>query len=115
MPTAALADLPACLRTRPVLNDYSFGPALIFDGIAPFVDSRAELYGDAFLDDYARIADGEPDVINAALRRWDIAWALFPPGHPALRFLEHQPGWHRLYADQQAVLLTGPGAECGHG
>ena len=51
MPTAALRDLPACLRTRPVLNDYQFGAVLIFNGIAPFVDSRAELYGDAFLDD----------------------------------------------------------------
>lgn len=114
MPIAALNDLPACLRTRPVLNDYRFGAALIFNGIAPFVDSRAELYGDAFLDDYTRIADGDPDAITAALRRWDIAWALFPPGNSALRVLEQGLGWHRLHADTQAIALARPDPECGH-
>ena len=49
---AALAQVPDCLRVQPVLNDYRFGPSLILTGVAPFVDSRTKLSGDAFLSEY---------------------------------------------------------------
>src|SRR5205807_615320 len=51
-PTAALAALAAHHVEGPVLNDYAFGGYLIFSGIAPFIDGREELYGDAFIKRY---------------------------------------------------------------
>ena len=46
MPTAALAAVEAAHVTGPILNDYGFGGYLAFAGVPPFIDGRAELYGD---------------------------------------------------------------------
>jgi hypothetical protein len=56
---AMLGAVPPALRERPVLNEYGLGGRLIFNGIHPFIDSRADLYGDAFLARYRRIAAGD--------------------------------------------------------
>lgn len=107
---AALAAVPPCLATQPGLNDYRFGGDLIFAGLHPFVDSRAELYGDAFLDRYARLAAGDPATLEAALAQWHFAWALLVPGSPLLAALERRPGWERLYTGPTAVVLARAGA-----
>ena len=59
-PIAALAAVPPALRGEPVLNGYGFGGYLIGAGVRPFVDGRADMYGDAFLDLYGKIAAGDP-------------------------------------------------------
>ncbi len=40
---ATLDAVPVSLRALPVLNDYTLGGKLIFDGVRPFIDSRADL------------------------------------------------------------------------
>ncbi|MDV6329139.1 hypothetical protein Q5L94_13915, partial [Idiomarina sp. Sol25] len=50
-PAAALAHVPLELRAGPVLNEYAFGGYLIWQGVKPFIDSRADLYGDRFVSD----------------------------------------------------------------
>ena len=35
-----------------MLNDYAFGGYLIFEHVRPFIDARAELYGDPMLSLY---------------------------------------------------------------
>ncbi len=54
-PITALAHVSPELAQQPVLNAYAFGGYLIFNGVKPFIDSRADLYGDKFLDTYAAI------------------------------------------------------------
>ena len=52
-------------RAGPILNDYDFGGYLDFVGIAPFIDGRAELYGERYdralglqnLPDFLRLLD----------------------------------------------------------
>ena len=51
-PAAALARVPPDLRGRPVFNAYRFGGFLIFSGVRPYIDSRAEVYGDTFRDQF---------------------------------------------------------------
>jgi hypothetical protein len=103
-PVAAVAATPAALRHRPVLNDYAFGGYLIGQGISPFVDSRADLYGDAFLNAYLRMM--APDHVGLAqtLDQRRIAWTLFTPGSAAAVAMDAMPGWRRLYADRWAVI-----------
>jgi Co/Zn/Cd efflux system component len=101
---ATLDKLPAALRAEPVLNDYGFGAYLIAHGDRPFIDSRADLYGDAFLGRFREITELKPGALEAALRDFDIAWAIFPPDAPVLLSLERQPGWHRLLTDAAAVV-----------
>jgi hypothetical protein len=103
-PSAAVAVIKRNGFHR-VLNDYDFGGYLIFSGVAPFIDGRTELYGDAFtmrhyravnlvdLNDFVRILNA--DEIDATLLK---------PTTPAVALLDRLPGWKRLYADDVAVV-----------
>jgi hypothetical protein len=113
-PISALAAVPPPLRDAPTLNGYGFGGYLIGAGVKPFIDGRADMYGDAFLDLYGKIAAGDPASLEATLSRYDIAWTMFPPGEPVVAALDREPGWRRLYADKFAVVHVrddAPGAE----
>ncbi len=103
---ALLDQLPAALRARPVLNDYGFGADLIAHGDRPFIDSRADLYGDAFLGRFRAITDLRPGALAAALRDFNVSWTIFPPDAPVLLSLDRQPGWHRLLNDAAAVVYV---------
>lgn len=103
-PAAAIAAVPPALRTQHVLNAYEFGGYLIRAGIAPYIDSRAELYGDAFLDRYNTLLAGRPADVAAVLADNDVGWTMLTPGTPLAAAMAAMPGWHRLYADAVAVI-----------
>lgn len=103
-PAAALAHVPREIARTPVLNEYGFGGYLVFVGIKPFIDSRAELYGDAFLANYARIVSPEPAALEATLRKYHVGWTLLTPASPATAMMDLMPGWRRIYADKIAVV-----------
>ncbi|MGA0603462.1 hypothetical protein ACO2Q3_22325 [Caulobacter sp. KR2-114] len=103
-PFAALRHVPPALRRQPVLNDYAFGGYLILAGGAPYVDSRAEVYGGDFLQAYGRLAAGDPTQLAAALADRRIRWSLLQPGTPLAAEMDRAPGWRRLYADRFAVV-----------
>lgn len=103
-PREALAHVPPALAARHVFNAYRFGGYLIRAGVAPFVDSRAELYGGDFLEDYSELRAASADDLAGALDRYDVAWTIFPPNTPVATAMETMPGWRRLYADAIAVI-----------
>jgi hypothetical protein len=113
-PISAVRAAPLALRDAPVLNGYAFGGYLIGAGVKPFIDGRADMYGDAFLDLYGKIAAGDRETLEATLTQYDIAWTLLAPGDPANEAMDDEPGWRRLYADHFAVIHVrddAPGAE----
>ena len=103
-PMTALAHVPPALRAMPVLNDYSFGGYLIFAGVRPFIDSRAELYGEAALERYAELVRPDAKTLTAAIAQYGIRWTILPPSSPIVAELDARPGWRRLYADRFAVV-----------
>ena len=103
-PVSALAHVPRFVRETPVLNDYSFGGYLIWNGIRPFIDSRADLYGDIFLQNYADITAPDKDALAATLAFYHVRWTIFRRDAPVVRLLDDTPGWHRFYTDQLAVV-----------
>jgi len=103
-PVSALAHVPRFVRETPVLNDYSFGGYLIWNGIRPFIDSRADLYGDIFLQNYADITAPDKDALAATLAFYHARWTIFRRDAPVVRLLDDTPGWHRFYTDQLAVV-----------
>jgi hypothetical protein len=103
-PIAALASVPAELRVRPVLNNYDFGGYLIFSGVKPFIDGRADMYGDAFTSEYFRMTAGDPVILDKTLAGYDIAWTILPVDDRRIRLLDGKPGWRRSYADKVAVV-----------
>lgn len=105
-PSTALAHVPPALTALPVLNAYSFGGYLIFRGIRPFIDGRADMYGERFFTDYLALLAPRGRALETALRHYSIAWTLLKPGDGAVAVLDVLPGWRRLYADQRAVVFV---------
>ena len=103
-PISALAQVPADLRAQPVLNDYAFGGYLIFSGVKPFIDSRAELYGEPALENYAALIGPDPGALRTTIQRHNIRWSILGAASPIVAELDAMPGWHRLYADRFAVV-----------
>jgi hypothetical protein len=89
----------------PVLNSYETGGYLIYMGIAPFIDGRNDVYGDAFLKRYIEALElRSGDDLQKVLDQYKIAWTLLTPGSSAVAMLDHMPQWRRLYADKTAVV-----------
>ena len=103
-PRAALAHLPPALAAAPVLNRYGFGGYLIFRGIRPYIDGRADMYGDAFMADYLALLRPSPEKLETALGEHAIGWTLFRPDDAVVTLLDSLPGWRRVYADDIAVV-----------
>ena len=103
-PASALAHVPRFVSETPVLNDYSFGGYLIWNGVKVFIDSRADLYGDIFLRDYASIVSPDKDALAAALAFHHARWTIFPAEAPVVKLLDTTPGWRRFYTDKLAVV-----------
>ncbi|HVM79011.1 MAG TPA: hypothetical protein VMU06_08315 [Stellaceae bacterium] len=103
-PAAALAAAERAGLSGPVFNDYDFGGYLIFRGVAPAVDGRIDLYGDAFMRDYSAALDAEGDALPRFLDRFKLGWTLLKPDLPAVAALDRMPGWQRVYADSAAVV-----------
>jgi hypothetical protein len=104
-PRHLLAAIPDQLKTQPVLNGYTFGGPLILAGIKPYVDGRAEVYGDAFIIDYAKILDGDEGRFNRAAKQYGIRWTMLPAGSTQLiGQLDSSKDWRRIYSDRVGVI-----------
>lgn len=104
-PTAAIQAARKANLTGPVLNEYSFGGYLIYSGISPFIDGRADMYGDDFLKHHIEALSLEaPDGLLLTLKKYHIQWTLLPPNIPAVTLLDHLPEWCRFYTDKIAVV-----------
>src|SRR5271170_1569605 len=103
-PISALAAVPPELRAKPVLNEYGFGGYLIFAHVRPFIDGRAELYGDEMLSLYDKIQAGDAATVESTLERYGIAWTIFSPDARIVAILDRTPGWRRLHSDATAVV-----------
>jgi hypothetical protein len=103
-PVTALSHVPKALWVQPVLNDYGYGGYLIFEGVRPFIDGRADMYGDTFFAAYIKATRPDGPALKAMLATYKIAWTLFPTSDPAAKAMDALPGWRRLYADRFAVV-----------
>jgi hypothetical protein len=105
-PSKALAALPPSLAREPVFNAYNLGGVLILKGIAPFIDGRADMYGDAFTASAYRIERGDARLFDAAVAKWGLRWAILHPDQGLVHVLDKNPEWRRLYSDRYAVVFA---------
>jgi hypothetical protein len=107
VPRNLLAAIPAALKAKPVLNGYTFGGPLILAGIRPYIDGRAELYGDAFFADYTQILSGDSGRFNRAVQKYDIRWAMLPASNKRLTgLLNSSRTWKLIYSDSIGVIYV---------
>ncbi len=103
-PVAALDYARTHDLTGRVFNEYGFGGYLIFNGIKPFIDGRADMYGDAFLKRYTEATHGVTGDLPALLDQYHATWTLFAARSVAATLMDHLSGWKRVYADDTAVI-----------
>ena len=103
-PATALAAAARLGLDGPVFNSEAFGGYLTFSGIPTFIDGRAELYGNAFLDRYLAAEGGDEHALTALLDRYGITWTLLTPQQAAASRLDSLPEWRRVHTDAHAVV-----------
>lgn len=109
-PIAAFAHVPAPLHGQPVLNEYGMGGYLILNGVRPFIDGRADMYGDDFFDAYVQATRPDRGKLIALLAKHRVRWTILDPRNGAVQVLDGLPDWKRIYADKQAVVHVRTGA-----
>ncbi|MBI3699076.1 MAG: hypothetical protein HY242_01345 [Afipia sp.] len=105
-PAKALAALKERKAVR-ILNGYEFGGYMIAQGVEPFIDGRAELYGEKFVMDHHRAASlQDPDALFRILSDYRIDAVLFNPTTPAVQLLDGLNCWQKIYADDSSAVYV---------
>lgn len=108
-PSAAVAFLAKEHPRAPIMNHYNWGGYLIWK-LYPqnevYIDGRADVYGDAFMDEFAYAYYLKTRSWPNALTKWNIETVVLPPDAPLITALSNSGGWRTLFRDEQAVILT---------
>ena len=106
VPAKALAALKE-RKAKRILNGYEFGGYMIMQGVAPFIDGRAELYGEKFVMDHHRaVSLQDVDSLFRLLSDYKVDAALFNPTTPASQLLDGLGGWQKTYADESSAAYV---------
>ncbi|MBS6361062.1 hypothetical protein [Burkholderia sp.] len=108
-PVTAVAAVPAPLLDQPVFNSYEFGGYLIFRHVKPFVDGRADMYGDAFMFAYIDALKPDRAVFDRLVAQYRIRWALLATGSAVAQMVATLPGWRRIHTDNIATVFVRDG------
>jgi hypothetical protein len=109
-PAGAVRYLDSGSVPTPILNHYNWGGYFVwklYPKYRVFIDGRADLYGDAFMNEFADLYYLK-DGWQSALDRWQIRTVVLPPDAPLITALRQSPLWKQVYADSQAVILVRP-------
>ena len=108
-PAAAVAFLNSTRPPAPMMNHYNWGGYFIwklYPEYKVYIDGRADVYGDSFLDEFASVYYLKGQTWREPLERWDIQTVVLPPDAPLVTALRVLPGWKQVFSDRQAVVLT---------
>ncbi|HEY3679740.1 MAG TPA: hypothetical protein VGL45_13560 [Bradyrhizobium sp.] len=88
-----------------MFNDHDFGGYPIANGVAPFIDGRAELDGEKlFVGDNAASGLMEPDDLFRLLDQCKIEATLMRTRSAATKLLDHMDGWQKGCSDDIATI-----------
>lgn len=106
-PASAVEFIRAQNLPDPIFNRYDWGGYLIwklYPARRVYIDGRADVYGDAFIEEFLRTGKGQGDW-RAPLRRFSIRTVLVKPDSPLASLLLKEDGWSKAFEDSQAVVL----------
>ncbi|MEW5721049.1 MAG: hypothetical protein AB1817_20655, partial [Chloroflexota bacterium] len=108
-PTAAVDFLQAQKLSGALYNAYGWGGYLIwrlYPETRVFIDGRADVYGDAFIENvYLKAYRGGADW-RAPLDQYGVRVVLVEPGAPLAVQLAREAEWKKVYEDGQAVIFA---------
>ena len=101
--------LAAMPKGTVVWNLDSLGGWLLYahPNVVPTIDTRAEIYGPAYVDAYVRAISGFPGW-QATVARTGAQYALVNDDGPLADALQHQSGWTVVEREDPYVLLRQP-------
>jgi hypothetical protein len=108
-PAAAVSFIAAHQPPAPILNHYNWGGYFIwrlYPEYRVYIDGRADVYGDAFMDNLAATYYLRSDAWRIPLETWGIRTVVLPPDAPVVTALRASPDWQTMYSDDQAVVLV---------
>ena len=109
LPAAAVSFIAAQRPPAPMLNHYNWGGYFIwrlYPEYRVYIDGRADLYGDAFMDDLATTYYLKGDSWRSPFEKWGIRTVVLPPDAPLVTACEPCPIGKRSMRTRQAVVLT---------
>jgi hypothetical protein len=112
-PLGAAAFLMTSRPSGPLLNHYNWGGYFIwklFPVYKVYIDGRADLYGDTFMDEFAASYYLKGKSWQDPLNQWGIQTLVLPPDAPLTLALRAMPGWKTTFSDRQSVVLTRAGS-----
>ena len=109
-PVAAVEFIRNNKPSQPLYNEYGWGGYLIWT-LSPdyrvYIDGRADVYGDGFLEEFLNTHDGEPGW-RETLDRTGVKTVLIQPDAALASLLRLDPTWRNIYEDQRAIIFTRP-------
>jgi hypothetical protein len=106
-PAAAVEFLRAHPQSGAIYNDYGWGGYLIWK-LYPqrevYIDGRADVYGDAFMEETLATMAGERNW-REPLERYGVRTAIIKPNAPLASLLRQDGMWRSVYEDRQAVIF----------
>ena len=107
-PRAAVEYLRSERLPQPLFHRYDWGGYLLWylhPEYYSYIDGRADLHGDAFMEEYFRTYRGRSRW-RESLDRWRVQSALVEPEAPIASLLRQDPAWEKVYEDKQAVVFV---------
>ena len=105
-PVAAVDFLQAeGLAQQRGYNSYKWGGYLIWRGVPVFVDGRADVYGDDFLNFYLEAFEARSGW-REPLDAFDVRYVLMERGSPLLTLLAASGEWRQAYGDGVAQVFV---------
>lgn len=91
-----------------IFNSYGWGGYLIwrlYPEYHVYIDGRADVYGDLFINDYLRIEAGAPGW-EAGLAHEDVRGVLLEPASLLVKELTQSLDWETAYSDEKSILFV---------
>lgn len=107
-PVAAVEFIRAQRLAGPIYNTYEWGGFLIhrlYPEHRVYIDGRADMYGDAFFDEFMKVYDGE-DRWEEVFQRYGVRTVLVKPRAPLATLLRQRTDWAKVFEDDQSVIFT---------
>ena len=93
------------LAEKRMYNSYNWGGYLLWRGYEVYIDGRADVYLDEFMDEYNLAYQLRGDW-RRPLERFDVEYILIESGASLESLLEASDEWTRVYRDDQAVIFV---------
>jgi hypothetical protein len=108
LPTGAVRFVRENHPPGPMFNSYNWGGYLmwkLWPDYPVFIDGRTDLYDGPFIREYVDAVRGGEEW-ESLLDRYGIKLVFIEAQSPLALFLSEEPGWRRVYLDEQAALFS---------